>query len=192
MMTTLPDPIALERRLVELEAESIHLGERALAAEQRLARAAQLYAAVSQLHEARDAEEILIVIKEIVANLLGCEEMGIFEIYIPGPVAAYRDGIGIDADRFAALPAGDPIVADVIATGVGYLPADPTACTLHGRPVAAIAPLVNEGATTGLVVLFSLLRQKPSLDAADAELLQATGLHAGRALAHARLREQGS
>lgn len=191
MMTTLPDPIALERRLVELEAESIHLGERALAAEQRLARAAQLYAAVSQLHEARDAEEILIVIKEIVANLLGCEEMGIFEIYIPGPVAAYRDGIGIDADRFAALPAGDPIVADVIATGVGYLPADPTAYVLHGRPVAAIAPLVNEGATTGLVVLFSLLRQKPSLDGADAELLQAMGLHAGRALAHARLREQG-
>ena len=192
MMTTLPDPIALERRVVELEAESIHLGERALAAEQRLARAAQLYAAVSQLHEARDADEVLTVIKEIVANLLGCEEMGIFEVYTPGPVATFRDGIGLDADRFAVLPAGDPIVADVIATGIGYVPSDPTAFTQHGRPVAAITPLSNDGVTTGLVVLFSLLRQKPSLDGADAELLQAMGLHAGRALAHARLRERGS
>ena len=55
MMHTLsPDPIVLERRVTALEAENIQLTERALGAEQRLARAAQLYASVAELHLGRD------------------------------------------------------------------------------------------------------------------------------------------
>jgi len=190
MHSLAPDPIVLERHVAVLEAENLQLTERALGAEQRLARAAQLYASVSQLHQAADTDEVVIVIKEIVANLVGCEEMGVYDVWPQGPVCTYVDGIGLDADLFGSLPPTHAQVREGIATGALVLPADPMAEPIHGRPVTAVVPLTDQGAVCGLVVLFQLLRQKPRLDEADRDLLEALAAHAGRALVHARLREQ--
>ena len=185
-----PVPVALERRIAELEAENIQLTERALGAEQKLARAAQLYAAVSELHSAADPAEVVTVVKEIVANLLGCEEMGVFEVWPLGPVFTYIDGIGIDADRFATLPPSHPLVQAAYTAGQVVVPADPTAEAVLGRPAAAIVPLKDGATVCGVVVLFTLLRQKPVLEREDVELLDAVAVHAGRALINARLRER--
>ena len=191
-MVNTPAPIALERRIAELEAENIHLNERALGAEQRLARAAQLYASVSQLHQTADTDEVVTVIKEIVANLLGCEEMGVYDVWPQGPVCTYVDGIGLDADRFATLPPTDPAVRTAIGNGELLVSTDPLAVAIHGRPVTAILPLKDDRAVCGLVVLFQMLRQKPTIEDADRDLLEAMAVHAGRALVHARLRERAS
>jgi GAF domain-containing protein len=189
-MVNTPAPLALERRVSALEAENIHLTERALGAEQRLARAAQLYASVSQLHQAEDTDEVIVVVKEIVANLLGCEEMGIFDVVPLGPLCTYVDGIGLDADRFGTLPPTHPTIRAALTSREVVILADAMAEPVHGRPLHAVVPLLDRGTVCGLVVLFSLLRQKPLLDAADRDLLEAMALHAGRALIHARLREQ--
>lgn len=189
-MVNTPAPLALERRVSALEAEVIHLTERALGAEQRLARAAQLYASVSQLHQATDTDDVVTVIKEIVANLLGCEEMGVYDVWPLGPVCTYVDGIGLDADRFGSLPPTHATIRAAIAGGEVVLPADPQAIAIHDRPVTAVVPLRDDRTVCGLVVLFGMLRQKPVLDAADRDLLEALGQHAGRALIHARLRER--
>jgi len=173
-----------------LEAENIQLTERALGAEQRLARAAQLYASVSQLHQTAETDEVVIVVKEIVANLLGCEEMGVYDVWPQGPLCTYVDGIGLDADRFGTLPPTHALVREAITTGVVVVPAEPAADPILGRPVSAIVPLHDQGAVCGIVVLFQLLRQKPKLEAADIDLLEAVAAHAGRALIHARLRER--
>ncbi len=133
---------------------------------------------------------MVIVIKEIVANLLGCEEMGVYDVWPQGPICTYVDGIGLDADRFGSLPPTHPWIREGIATGALVLPADPMAEPVHGRPVTAVVPLVDQGTVCGLVVLFQMLRQKPTLDDADRDLLEAVAAHAGRALVHARLREQ--
>jgi GAF domain-containing protein len=190
VQTLTPDPIVLERRVAVLEAENIQLTERALGAEQRLARAAQLYATVSQLHQTADTDEVVVVVKEIAANLLGCEEMGVYDVWPQGPLCTYVDGIGLDADRFGTLPPTHALVREAIATGALLVPADPAAAPIHGRPVSAIVPLHDHGVVCGIVVLFQLLRQKPKLDAADKDLLEAVAAHAGRALIHARLRER--
>lgn len=184
------DLVTLERRLAQLEAEQIQLTERALGAEQRLARAAQLYASVSQLHQASDTDDVVTVVKEVVANLVGCEEMGVYDVWPLGPVCTYVDGIGLDADRFGTLPPTSAIIRSVIASRRTVIPETPTAETILGRPVSAIVPLTDGDAVCGLVILFQLLRQKPALESADRDLLEALGTHAGRALAHARLREQ--
>jgi GAF domain-containing protein len=190
VQTLTPDPIVLERRVAVLEAENIQLTERALGAEQRLARAAQLYATVSQLHQTSDTDEVVIVVKEIVANLLGCEEMGVYDVWPQGPLCTYVDGIGLDADRFGTLPPTHALIREAIATGAIVVPSDPMTDPIHGRPVSAIVPLHDQGAVCGIVVLFQLLRQKPKLEAADKDLLEAVAAHAGRALIHARLRER--
>lgn len=184
------DLVTLERRLAQLEAEQIQLTERALGAEQRLARAAQLYASVSQLHEASDTDEVVTVIKEVVANLVGCEEMGVYDVWPLGPVCTFVDGIGLDADKFGTLPPTSAIIRSVIASRRTVIPETPTQEAILGRPVSAIVPLTDGDTVCGLVVLFQLLRQKPTLESADRDLLEALGTHAGRALAHARLREQ--
>ena len=190
MAALTPVPIAFERRAAELEAANIQLTERALGAEQRLARAAQLFASVSELHSSNDPADVVTVIKEIVANLLGCEEMGVFEVWPLGPVFTYIDGIGLDADKFATLPPSHPLVQAAFTTGQVVVPADPTAETILGRPAAAIVPLKDGATVCGLVVLFTLLRQKPVLEREDAELLDAVAIHGGRALINARLRER--
>ena len=190
MNTLTPVPIAVERRVAELEAAHIQLTERALGAEQKLARAAQLFASVSELHSSNDPADVVTVIKEIVANLLGCEEMGVFEVWPLGPVFTYLDGIGIDADKFATLPPSHPLVQQAFTTGQVVVPADPTAESILGRPAAAIVPLRDGATVCGIVVLFTLLRQKPVLEREDAELLDAVATHGGRALINARLRER--
>src|SRR5689334_10756361 len=137
MMTMTPrDPNVLERRVAELEAENLQLTERVLGAEQRLIRAAQLYASVAELHKTSDTDEVVTVIKEIVANLLGCEEMGVYDVWPQGPLCTYVDGIGLDADRFGTLPPTHALIREAIATGAIVVPADPTTDPIHGRPVS--------------------------------------------------------
>ncbi len=192
MTTPVIDPMLLAQRLALLEAENLQLTERALGAEQRLARAAQLYASVSQLHEAADTDEVVIVIKEVVANLVGCEEMGVYDVWPLGPVCTYVDGIGLDADRFGTLPPTSALIRSAIASRRLIVPENPVAERILGRPVSAIVPLLDGQTVCGLIVLFQLLRQKPSLESADRDLLEALGSHAGRALTDARLRERAS
>ncbi len=190
MAALTPVPVAVERRVAELEAANIQLTERALGAEQKLARAAQLFASVAELHSSDDPADVVTVIKEIVANLLGCEEMGVFEVWPLGPVFTYIDGIGLDADKFATLPPSHPLVQVAFTTGQVVVPADPTAESILGRPAAAIVPLKDGATVCGIVVLFTLLRQKPVLEREDVELLDAVAIHGGRALINARLRER--
>jgi len=190
MQSLTSDPIVLERRVTALEAENIQLTERALGAEQRLARAAQLYASVAELHLVSETDEVVTVIKEIVANLLGCEEMGVYDVQPLGPVCTYVDGIGLDANAFGNLPPAHPLVRAALVTREVVVPSDPHAEPLNELPVTAIVPLVDGNEVCGLVILFSLLRQKTKIESADRDLLEALATHAGRALIHARLRER--
>ena len=68
----------LRQRLAELMMVNRRVAERQAAAEQRVGQLAQLQAAIVQLHEAALPADVLTVIKEIVANLVGSEEMGIY------------------------------------------------------------------------------------------------------------------
>ena len=155
MMTMKPsDPTVLERRVSELETENLQLTERTLGAEQRLIRAAQLYASVAELHKTSDTDEVVTVIKEIVANLLGCEEMGVYDVWPLGPVCTLVDGIGLDANKFGTLPPTHPVVRAAINSKRVLVPADPMIEPLNGLPITALIPLTDGDELCGLVVLF--------------------------------------
>lgn len=185
-----PDPEELQRRLAELEFENIDLTVRALSAESRLAHAAQLYAAVAQLHEAEDTEAVILVIKEIVTNLLGCEEVGIYDVYAPGPICTYVDGVGLDPNKHGTFPASHPLGREAFATRAVVVAENPDDAFFAGLPVTAVVPLLDGTEICGLIILFRLLRQKKGLLPSDLPLLEALGAHGGRALLHARWREQ--
>ncbi|HEV2292137.1 MAG TPA: GAF domain-containing protein [Gemmatimonadales bacterium] len=178
-----PDPVTgVDARIAKLGADLRHAISRALVAEHRVGRLAQLLAAVAELHSGDDAGAVVTTVKEIVANLVGCEEMGVFAVQRPGPVLTYVDGIGIDANAFATIPASAEPIAAALATPVVLVPGHPESSPVHGRPVTACVPLVAGGQVFGLIVLFRLVLQKPRLNADDLELLRFLSDHASRAL----------
>lgn len=142
----------------DLVAETRRLAEAQAAAEQRVGQLAQLQAALAQLHEASLPADVLTVIKEIVANLIGSEEMGIYARQPDGSLSLL-DGIGVDADQPGTE--SDAIVS---------------------------IPLRLDDRVVGLIALFKLLPQKSGIEPVDRELFALLSTHAARALHHAGLR----
>ena len=149
---------ALQLELDELAEEKRRLAERQASAEQRLGHLAQINAALLQLHEAETTTDVLTVIKEIIANLVGSEAMG---IYAKGPDASLvlLDGIGDDA---TAPGAPDDAIVSI--------------------------PLGRAGRSVGMIAIFRLLPQKAGLEPVDHELFALLSTHAALALHHAGLR----
>jgi hypothetical protein len=150
--------LALRQRLVEQAAESRQCAEQLAAAEQRIGHLAKLQAAMRELHEASMPADVLTTIKEIIANLVGCEEMGIY----------------------ARRPDGGLILLDGIGVGADHEGTEATAIVS--------VPLHLNGRVVGIIALFKLLPQKAGLEAVDHELFSLLSSHAARALHHAGLR----
>jgi len=90
--------LALSSTVTHLREENQRLAERQAQAEQRLGQLAHLHAALQQLHEAEDQDTVLTVVKEIVANLVGSECMGIYATRADGSLD-FLDGIGVGEDK---------------------------------------------------------------------------------------------
>jgi len=150
--------LALRERLEEQAAGNRRCVEQLAAAEQRIGHLAKLQAAIRELHEAAMPADVLTTIKEIVANLVGCEEMGIYARRPDGGLTLL-DGIGVDADH-------EGTEASAIVS----------------------VPLHLNGRVVGVIALFKLLPQKAGLEPVDHELFQVLSTHAARALHHAGLR----
>src|SRR5438045_9505433 len=71
---------SLKDRLTAIEEESRDFSARYVEVEQQNTNLANLYVASYQLHGTLDRERVLAAIKEIVINLIGSEELAIWEI----------------------------------------------------------------------------------------------------------------
>ncbi len=148
----------LRQRLDEQLANNRRCVEQLAAAEQRIGHLAKLQAAVRELHEATLPADVLTAIKEIVANLIGCEEMGIYARRPDGGLTLL-DGIGVAADHEGT----------------------------EASAIVSI-PLHLNDRVVGIIALFKLLPQKTGIEPGDQELFSLLSLHAARALHHAGLR----
>ncbi len=145
---------------------------------------AHLYVATHRLHTTLDHEEVLGVVQEIVANLLGSEEMVILEFTDPRQ-PRLTAACGLEAARLEALrrevAEGRGLVADVARSGKRHVgpgsgDSEPTACV----------PLTAAGEVRGVLAIFRLLAHKPGFQQGDLELLELLASHAGMALYRAR------
>jgi hypothetical protein len=174
----------LRQRISELIAENRRLAAEKAAAEQRLGRAAQVSAAVQQLHEADDVEDVRTVIKEIVANLVGSEEMGIFRVE-PQQGLTLVDGINADPVAHTATACASDLVWDALAS------CRPQVAARGDAPVTACVPLQRRGGMGGAIVIFSLLPQKAGLEPVDHDLFEVLAVHGALALHRAALQSGG-
>lgn len=179
----------LHQEMAARDTEARRLTETVAQARRRNADVASLYVATHRLHSTLDRGHVLQAIEEIVASLLGCEEMAIFEIVGDPPVLAPVSTAGLRPGSIGTIKLGDGVLGRVTETGQMWI-GDAAEHELAGRPVTACVPLKVDGEVTGALVLFRLLDHKGTLDSQDLELLDVISVHAGTALYATRLRQR--
>lgn len=180
---------ALEERLREAEEESHRFSQDYLHVEQQNQNLANLYVASYRLHETLDHRELIVALKEIVTNLVGSEEMGVFELSDDGQALSLVGSLGLDAERYREIPAERGRIGQALRSGQIYV-AGPEAGKdwAEGEEnLTACVPLFVEERPTGVIAIFRLLSHKPRIEDIDRELFELLAAQASVALYCTRL-----
>ncbi len=180
------EEVSLQRKLANIEAEHDRFAQQFEAVEQQNSNLANLYVASYRLHATLDRKEVLTIIQEIIINLIGCEELGIFEVHSNGSALSLVASFGIDPAKYQTLSLGSGLIGQAAFAGETYLAAHTYKSRTHGSPgeidLTACIPLKLDGKVTGAIALFRLLPQKPGLETLDHELFDLLATHAAMAL----------
>ena len=170
----------LRAQLETVAAESDEYAGRYQQIEMQSANLANLYVASYQLHTSTDRETVLRVIQEIVVNLVGSEQVAIFET-TDGRMFTMTSSFGVDASRMrvSRFRLGDGPIGSHVATGRIYV--NPNAGGEHDHITACI-PLAIGTTVIGAILIFRLLDHKPALLPVDHEIFDLLSVHASSAL----------
>jgi regulator of replication initiation timing len=175
------DHDALRQQLSEVESESRSFATQFAEIEERNMNLANLYVSSYQLHGTLDRGAVLESIKEILINLIGCEELAVFELSEDAADLELVTSFGIDEEQYRSISIRDHVLGKLVSTGGTYI-GGMTASPGESLSVTACLPLTLDGRVTGAIVLFSLLPHKPGLRELDFELFDLLGTHAATAL----------
>ncbi len=175
----------LRSRLDEIEGENRTFSERYVQVEQQNTDLANLYVASYRLHGTLDRGDVLEAIKEIIINLLGCEELAVFETHPEASELRLAAWFGIDTETYSSLPIGPGLIGGVAESGEAFHAetSDDTGRTPLDEHLTACIPLKVDDQVTGAIAIFRLLPQKEhGLGALDHEMLDLLSAQAGIAL----------
>jgi GAF domain-containing protein len=163
----------LKRRLADVEASSGHLFEQYLEVEQQNNNLANLYVSAYRLHATLDRREVLDIMQEIIINLIGSEELAIFEMNKDGSGLSLLASFGIDSEQYRTIPAGCGLIGRTAISGEPYmrLQANDENQGSDEDKLTACVPLKLKGRVTGVIAIFQLLQQKKGFEQIDHELL---------------------
>jgi len=187
---------ALEERLKEAEEESHRFSQDYLHVEQQNQNLANLYVASYRLHGTVDRAELMLAIQEIASNLVGSEEMGVFEVSENGKTLFLSGSLGLDAERYRELPADRGLIGRALRSGQTYVRGLETGeSRAEGEEnLTACIPLVVEERPLGVIAIFRLLSHKPQIEDIDRELFELLAAQASVAFyctrLHARARAE--
>lgn len=178
------DEARLRRQLASLEDEGGRLSERYLEVEEQNANLANLYVASYRLHGTLDRDDVLEAIREIVANLVGSEQLAIYSARPEAGALELVTSVGVDPAPPATIAIGGGLIGASARDGKTYLfesSGDPDRLP-HERDLTACVVLKLDGVVTGVLAIFRLLPQKSSFGALDRELFELLATHAATAL----------
>jgi GAF domain-containing protein len=179
------DKTRLQDEVVHLRRDVADLMERCSALESEVGMLSNLYVASQRLHETVDRASVLRAIEEILINLVGSEELAIFELDASATSLSRSWSFGIERQRYLERALDDGPIGRAVRTGQtvvvdGERPADEPRLT-------ACVPLKLRDRVIGVIVIFGLLPQKPRLEAVDRELFDLLATAAATALHSAAL-----
>lgn len=173
----------LNGKFQQVEAENKDFAQRYVEVEEQNESLANLYVASHRLHSTLDSTEVVECIKEILLNMIGSEDFGLFVVddesgelvrsgyegETAGRLGKERFAPGEGPEGFAALT-GQPIFGEEAAEG-------PRACV----------PLMIKDRVVGVIAIYSLLSHKHGLSLLDHKLLELLAGHAASALISSKL-----
>jgi len=170
--------------LRDVESENRRYTDQYVTIAQQNANLANLYVASYMLHASLDRQEILAAIEQIIVNLVGSEELGIYEVMFEEQGLRLIASMGIDEARYGALPLDRGVIARTLHSGAVWLSTDESESPIESyeSTLTACIPLAVDGEAVGAIAIFRLLQQKPSLGDSDRELFDLLATHAAMAL----------
>jgi GAF domain-containing protein len=175
----------LRQRHEEVELEQQDFAGRYQQIEEQYVMLANLYVASYQLHATLRYEDVLRVVKEILANLVGVRAMRLYLRTRKGDLLLVA-GLNTPGEGVARLdPQSDGVIAKVLEDGEGVYRAD------GGTGSLACIPLRIRKQTVGLLVIDQLLAHKERLTATDRELFDLLGGHVAIAIFRSRRVHRG-
>jgi hypothetical protein len=181
----------LAERIEQIEVESQDLLGQFQEIERQNSDLASLYVASYRLHETIKRKEVIAVIEEIVINMIGSEEIAIFELDDESGKLKLVDSLGIDPDVLERVTLNESrieqaadVLQEVVETGQRYVVGSGDGKALETKSgLTACIPLVLDNHVTGAIAVFRLLDQKKSkLAPLDFELFDLLATHAAAAL----------
>jgi GAF domain-containing protein len=156
--------------------------------EAQVASLAALYVAVTSVHGAVDRPSVLSSVQEIVTNLIGSEEMAIFETDAAHGRLTLLASTGIEPGAYQEVYIGEGAIGRAAATGERLIRQEGGSPTEDGdAALTACIPLKVAGRVVGVLAVFRLLPHKRGLDAIDIDLFDVLAAHAASALLFTRL-----
>jgi hypothetical protein len=143
---------------------------------------ANLYVASYRLHGTLDRSEVLATIREIVANLIGSEEMALFQLRSEPGALELVDSTGIDPERYRRVALSDGRIGQTARSGEIYVAEPGVGSSEPTDGLTACIPLTLDGRVTGAIAIFRLLPQKAGFEELDRELFELLATHAATAL----------
>jgi nitrate/nitrite-specific signal transduction histidine kinase len=163
----------LRARFDEVAGENQRFAEQYQYIEEQSSNLANLYVASYQLHTSVDRTTVLNTIQEIVINLIGSEQLAIYER--SGDEFRLAASFGLDEEQVMASVGGEFAVERLGDGHIFHEPAD-------RQPLTASVPLRIDDRVIGAILVFRLLEHKPSLEAVDHELFELLAVHAATSL----------
>lgn len=171
----------LRARLAEIQSESSRFAERFVEVERQNSNLASLYVASYQIHGSVDRDQVLVVIQEILANLVGSEETAIFEVEADGSLVLVSHN-SLAPEPWRRIARGEGLIGRAVETGETWIVSDSDRPSGRESALTACIPLKLEGRVTGAIAIFRLLPQKKALEAVDRELFDLLATHAAMAM----------
>jgi TolA-binding protein len=169
-------------RQQQIEEASTDFNDRFREMEHDFANLANLFVATNSLHSSLSPRAVGRRVKEVLEQLLGAEQFGVYLSVDEGrelvPIAV--QGFGSEMPSLEKLSAGP--VGDVARAGVARIDdeCDPSQGSVDNPP--AVFPLQIDDNIVGVVAIFKSFAQKTSFSTVDFELFKLLGQHAAAAL----------
>jgi nitrate/nitrite-specific signal transduction histidine kinase len=175
----------LDSGLQQMEAENKDFAQRYVEVEEQNENLANLYVASYQLHSTLDPTEVVQCIKEILINMVGSEEFGLFVVDEETSelvLAGYEGEVvhRLDRERVAF---GEGLEGIVAQRGEPFF----TEGAGERGEVCACIPLKIKERVVGVIAIYKLLPHKNELRPLDYKLLELLAGHAATALMSSKL-----
>jgi len=173
----------LDSKFQQVEAENKDFAQRYVEVEEQNESLANLYVASHRLHSTLDSSEVVECIKEILLNMIGSEDFGLFVV---------DDETGeLVRSGYEGETAGGPEKANIVPgeglEGVVAVGGEPFFGESGVEELRACVPLKIKDRVVGLIVIYTLLSHKKGLSVLDHKLLELLAGHAASALISSKL-----